>query len=50
MGLIERLGLKIFRYGSVILVGDQSGRDTEYFELSSLECPTFIRNQILSGE
>jgi hypothetical protein len=46
MGLIESLGLKIFRYGSVILVGDKSGLDTSCFELSSLECPTFIRNQI----
>ena len=46
MGLIERLGIKVVRFGDMVIVGPEGNRDCDSFFMHEQELPTFIRNEV----
>lgn len=43
MELIERLGIKVVRFGDMVIIGPVMNRDCDAFFFHEEECPAFIR-------
>jgi hypothetical protein len=50
VGLIERLGLKVYKHDDTVVVGSKHDTFNEFWFLYDLECPTFIRNEVKNGK
>jgi hypothetical protein len=46
MTLIERLGLKVVRFGDMVIIGPVMNRDCDAFFLHDKELPAFIRKEL----